>query len=243
MSRILLTVPAWNEAEIIAESLRRLHGACGRLLDGHDWQIEVAENGSTDMTSDIVAGLMKDLGQISLRHCKERGKGLAIRESWLAGEGAYDLFLFMDADLSTDLTALPGLVRPLLTNEADLVCGSRLVSGSIVHRSLLRQALTHTYSTWQQIVLGLPVRDAQCGFKAASARVVTDIVPRLTESQYLFDTELLALTAARDYRVHELPVEWRESMRRSHVRPFQDGWAFITGVRNIRDRILCQTKV
>ncbi len=235
MSRILLTIPAWNEEQIIAESLHALHAACQGLLPGQDWVIEVVDNGSTDRTANLVREAI-GLGRVGLRQCTERGKGLAIASSWEAGQG-YEVYAFMDADLSTDLAALPALLAPILAGEADIVCGSRFAPGAKVERSAFRLLLSRAYSLVQRVLLGLPVRDAQCGFKAVSPRVVADILPSVQERGYLFDTELLALAAARAYPMREIPVDWKESARRSRVRPFADGMAFLPGLLAMRKRI------
>lgn len=236
MSRILLTIPVWNEEEIITESITRLHFACVKALQGHDWHIEIADNGSTDKTSAQVLNLVS-LGNISLRTCVDRGKGLAIRASWLAGRENYDVFVFMDADLSTDLATLLDLIMPIASTQVDVMCGSRMLEKSLVHRSIFRKFISFVYSTVQRIVLKLPVRDSQCGYKAVSSRVVTEVVSKLQEYGYLFDTELLAIAQKRGYTIREFPVEWRESIRRSRVRPIIDGIAFLFGVLAMRQRI------
>ena len=94
MSRILLTVPTWNEAVIIERNLGLLDQACARLLAGYDWTVEVSDNGSTDATRDIVRRLSVINPRLRLREIATRGKGGAIRESWLAGRGSFEAFVF-----------------------------------------------------------------------------------------------------------------------------------------------------
>jgi glycosyltransferase involved in cell wall biosynthesis len=245
MSRILITVPAWNEASCIASNVRTLHAACAQSFFSHDWLIEVADNGSSDETRTTVGQLARELDRVALRTLAERGKGLAIRTSWLAHQDAFDVYVFLDADLSADLHALPALIQPIITCTADIVIGSRYEAASRVRRSLLRSSLSKLYRSWQHRMLQLPVQDAQCGFKAVSSSVVRDVVTRLEEGQWLFDTELLALAVQRGFLVQEVPVDWveeRAEKRRSALRVWRDGWGFIFGVWRIRKKIKQEAK-
>jgi dolichyl-phosphate beta-glucosyltransferase len=110
----------------------------------------------------------------------------------------------------------------------------------VVRRGALREVLSRVYRRWQQVVLGLPVADAQCGFKVVSRRVALEIVPGLRERRWLFDSELLAHCARRGWTVREVPVEWIEHRapgRRSAIRLWKDGWEFIFGAWRIRRRL------
>ena len=66
-------------------------------------------------------------GKIIYKFIPQKGKGLAIRESWKSFDA--DFYVFMDADLATDLSTLPILVKEL-ENGNDLVIGSRFIKGS-----------------------------------------------------------------------------------------------------------------
>lgn len=257
MSRLLITIPAWNEARVIARTLATLGDACERLLSGHDVTIEVADNGSTDGTVRIVRDFIAarppsshEPVSYALRTISERGKGLAIKTSWLAHRDdagtalasarAADVFVFLDADLAADLNALPALIRPVLDGTADLACGSRFLPGAIVERKTSRELASRAFRAWQRLVLGLPVQDAQCGFKAASARAVRRVVSRSEETGWLFDSELIARATQAGLVVTEIPVSWiehRDPSRRSALSLWKHGWGFVTGVLRIKKRL------
>ncbi len=248
MSRILITIPTWNEAAIIARTLATLGDACTRLLPDHDVTIEVADNGSTDGTDSIVRNFIAaqslsssyEATSYALRTITNRGKGLAIKTSWLAHREDEDIFIFLDADLAADLNALPALIRPVLDGKADLVCGSRFLPGAIVERKTSRELASRLFRSWQRFVLRLPVQDAQCGFKAASPRVVRDVLPRCVETGWLFDSELIARTARAGLPISEIPVSWiehRDPSRRSALSLWKHGWGFVSGVVRIRKRL------
>jgi len=240
MSRILITMPVWNESLIIAKNLEILSDVCTKDLDGHDWRIEVADNGSQDGTPAIVEDLMPRFPHVSLRRISERGKGRAICASWLAQAPTSDILIFMDADLAADVRAIPRLIGPILRGEGDIVCGSRYIGTARIERSWFRKFVSRTFRLWQKLVLGLPVEDSQCGFKAASSHVVQTIVPRMRETAYLVDAELLAFAKASGHRIVEIPVDWienRDKARRSAIKLYADVWEFLWGTWRIRQRV------
>ena len=51
-------------------------------------------------------------------------------------------------------------------------------------------------------------RDAQCGFKVVSKKVVEEVVPLVKNDNWFFDTELLILAEKNGYCILEIPVRW-----------------------------------
>jgi len=237
MSRLCITIPTWNEAVVIERNLRLLFDATKRYLPEHDVMIEVADNGSTDATREIVHRMQKDISSIHLLELHEQGKGLAIRNSWVNHLRDSDVLIFMDADLAASLEALPRLIDPIVQGEADLVCGSRFVQGAHIKRNWMREAASVLYRTLQQFILKLPVKDAQCGFKAMSMKTAREVLPLCHEQGWMFDTELIAFAAKRGFRVREIPVDWiehRDPARRSALRLFRHGWGFLAGLYRVQ---------
>ena len=234
--RILITIPTWNEARIIARSVGIVRDAASTYLPGHDVVIEVSDNASTDGTADVA----ERAGATVLR-LQEKGKGIAIRRSWERHCDDADILVFTDADLATDLSALPALIAPLLTTDSfNIVCGSRFVSGAVCERRPSREAASRLYRVLQRLILGLPVHDAQCGFKAMTSSGARMVLPLCRENGWMFDSELLAIATKKGLKIAEIPVHWiehRDPERRSALRLFRDGWGFLLGLANIWWRI------
>lgn len=243
MARILITVPTWNEELVIADTLAKLTAFAQTKLAEHEVTIEVVDNASTDGTTAIVE---KDEGvagsvTIRLRRLTQKGKGRAIRASWQAHLGDMDVLLFTDADLAADIDAIPHLVDEILAGRAELVCGSRFVAGARVRRSFVRELASRAYRICQQVMLGLPVKDAQCGLKAISATAAYRVLPKCLEDGWLFDTELLAWAKKFGLKIEEMPVSWieaRDERRRSAIHLGQDGLIFLQKLAEIKARIL-----
>lgn len=265
MKRILITIPMWNEAAVIAANLKMLQECLQPLRSSFDLRIEVVDNGSTDGSGEIVRNfsnadqsflsknVLKENAEetfspesvdasslISLVTIAEPGKGGAIRASWIRHLDDADILMFMDADLATDLEAVPRLIASIMSGESNIVCGSRFVRGARVERRIDRLVASWIYRLLQTIVLRLPVKDAQCGFKAVSAAAARDLLPRCVESGWMFDTELLAWAKVLHKNVVEIPVTWRDDRmrpRQSAIRLFRDSWGFVFRLFQIRIRM------
>lgn len=204
-----IAVPAYNEAGTIGDALRFLRDYLDEHRGALGWEVTVVDDGSTDGTS---AAAEQALGQDErfrvIRHEVNRGKGCAVRTGILAARGRY--VGFMDADLSTELSAVAGALSHL-GQGADVVIASRRVPGARIllpqpwHRRMASRAF-RLAANWLGGLKG--VRDSQCGFKFFRAPVAQELFPLLTVDGFLFDVELLALAQRKGHSVVEMPVTW-----------------------------------
>jgi putative flippase GtrA len=100
------------------------------------------------------------------------------------------------------------LVAPLLSGHSQVAIGTRLAAGSRVERGAKRELISRTYNHILRAFLRARFSDAQCGFKAARADALRDLLPEIRDEAWFFDTELLVLAQRRGMRVHEVPVDW-----------------------------------
>jgi len=159
-----VVVPVHNEVHVLDTSMRRLHG----YLDARfplRWHITIVDNASTDGTWAVAQRLCTELSHTRTVHLDVKGRGRALREVWSASDAL--VVAYMDVDLSTDLDALLPLVAPLVSGHSDLAVGSRLAHGARAVRGPKRELISRCYNLLLRAVLGMHIRDAQCGFKAA----------------------------------------------------------------------------
>lgn len=232
--RAVIVIPTYNEAQVIDANLRRALDAFSASLAPHDWKIVVADNGSTDGTPQIVSRLVHP--RLGLWQTAKAGKGSAIRGAWMSEEA--DAYLFMDADLATDVQHVPELLEAL--EASPIVVGSRFVPGSKTERSWQREIISRGYQWMAKGALHIPVQDLQCGFKAVRREVVQNVLPQTTHGGMFFDTELLALAHAAGYRIQEIPIAWREApdgRRKSRVRILPTAWDYLKSLWALRKRL------
>src|SRR5204862_182599 len=125
--RLVLVVPAYNEAATIEAVLRQLQQVPLRL------EVIAVDDASTDDTGAILDRLVgTGLVQQVLHHETNRGKGAALRSGIAAATGR--VIVAQDADLEYDPAELPRLLAPIKEGRADAVYGSRFQGGP--HRVL-----------------------------------------------------------------------------------------------------------
>jgi glycosyltransferase involved in cell wall biosynthesis len=172
--------------------------------------IVIADNASTDATWQIARELEKEHSEISALHVARKGRGLALRTSWLSSRA--DVVAYMDVDLSTNMTSFLPLVAPILSGHSELAIGTRLSHGARITRQFKREVLSRGYNGLVRTGFRAAFSDAQCGFKAVRGDVARRLVPLVEDDGWFFDTELLLLAERNGMRIHEVPVDWIEDL-------------------------------
>ena len=206
--RVDIVIPVYNEQAVLARSVHRLHAFLSAGIP-FDWRIVVADNASTDDTLRIARGLAGSLDRVVAVHLDKKGRGRALRATWLAS-GA-EIVAYMDVDLSTDLRALSPLLAGLASGHSEVAIGTRLGGrGRMprVTRGARRELISRAYNHILRLALGARFSDAQCGFKALRADVARQLLPDIADQGWFFDTELLIAAQRRGMRIHEVAVDW-----------------------------------
>ncbi len=221
-----VVIPVYNEEHDLESAVRTLHASLAAYM-GPATRITIVDNASVDGTAAIGARLAVELDGVRFMRLEQKGRGRALRAAWLASDA--DIVSYMDVDLSTSLDALPHLLEPILAGRADIVVGSRLITGAQVTRSLKRECISRGYNLLLRTVLHLRVRDAQCGFKAVRAGVARALLPSVRDEGWFFDTELLVLAQRARLRILEIPVAWIEDTN-SRVKITSTAMADLRGI-------------
>ena len=228
-----LVVPIYNEQATLEASIRRVHAFASAEL-WMPWRITIADNASTDSSPEIARRLTRELSTVSYLRLERRGRGLALRESWSASPAA--VVVYMDVDLSTDLTALAPLLAPLLSGHSALAIGSRLARGANVVRGPKRELISRCYNLILRAALRARFSDAQCGFKAIRTDVAARLLPLVADDSWFFDTELLVLAERAGLRIYEVPVDWVDDPD-SKVHIVDTALADLRGVARLRRQL------
>lgn len=201
-----IVIPVFNEESELVKSIMTLSHYLAKHLSHLAWQITIVDNASTDATLTIARRLATQSERISVVHLGQKGRGRAVKYVWRKSKA--DLVAYMDVDLSTDLKHFASLVQSLLRGY-DLAIGSRNMKESHVYgRNLLRTITSRGYIFLIKFFFWVNFSDAQCGFKAVTRRVVSEILPKIKDNEWFFDTELLILAEKLGYRIYEEPVTW-----------------------------------
>lgn len=228
-----IVIPCLNEEQQLPSTLERLRVFCGEHLPEYRWRVIVADNGSKDQTYEhALEQARKYPGHFGAIRLQERGRGRALKKSWLDSDA--DIVCYMDVDLSTDLEALPSLLRAIAKDGYDIAVGSRLAKGAKVEkRTLKREITSRAYNLLIKAFFFTRFSDAQCGFKAMSHRAVREILPVTKDLAWFLDSEILIIAEKRGYRIKDVPVHWVDDPD-TRVKVVQTAWRDIKGLLRLR---------
>ncbi|HEY4052319.1 MAG TPA: dolichyl-phosphate beta-glucosyltransferase [Terriglobales bacterium] len=231
MPKYSIIIPAYNESARLGSTLDCVLDYVSR----QQWETEiiVVNDGSRDHTADLVREYAKNHPCLRLlENPGNRGKGFSVRNGMLNASG--ELLLFSDADLSSPIEEAPKLFAAIHAG-ADVAIGSRWLRPELqTHRqSLLRQFYGRIFNVALRILLGLNLRDTQCGFKAFTRDAAQKIFPQQQIERWGFDPELLFLARKLKMKIAEVPVAWAH-VEGTRISPLRDGLRMFGEVLKIR---------
>ena len=207
-----VVVPCYNEAAAILTLLERVLAAPATR------EVLVVDDGSTDGTRELLAGVHDPRVRVFLQP-HNMGKGAALRRGFEEATSPY--VIVQDADLEYDPADYPAVLRPLLDGRADVVFGSRFVSGG-PHRVLYywHSVGNRLLTTLSNMFTHLNLTDMETCYKAFRREVIQSI--DLREDRFGFEPEVTAKLARGGWRIYEVGISYNG---RTYDEGKKIGWA------------------
>jgi glycosyltransferase involved in cell wall biosynthesis len=193
-----VVVPCYDEATTVLELLRRV------LASPWVAEVIVVDDGSTDGTREILAGLDDPMVRV-IFHERNQGKGAALRTGFAAATADY--VIVQDADLEYDPAEYGELMAPLEDDRADVVYGSRFVS-SRPHRVLYfwHSLGNRLLTLMSNMFTDLNLTDMETCYKAFRREVIQAI--DIQEDRFGFEPEVTAKLARQRLRIFEVGISY-----------------------------------
>lgn len=219
IQRVLLVLPALNEAGKIGRTIRKVPPG---VVD----DILVVDDFSTDGTGDESAAL----GALVIRHERNLGVGAAIRTGiHYAAAHDYDVVVVAASDDQDVPTEISRLLEPIDQGRAEFVQGSRyLRGGRRVRHPLSRTIMTWGYSVIFTVLALRRVTDGTNGFRAFRTQTAMDLpldqewLNRYELEPYLYWRCLQRGVAIEVPVTKEYPAE--RTVGYTKMRPVRDWW-------------------
>jgi glycosyltransferase involved in cell wall biosynthesis len=203
-----IIIPAYNEKEFIEKTIEKVLKADTLGLKK---EIIVIDDGSTDGTKKILKKIEKIYKNKYLKIIyknKNDGKGAALKVGFLQSKG--DIVLIQDADLEYNPDDYPRLLLPFLTNDADVVYGSRFISDK-PHRVLyFWHYLGNLFLTFfSNALTNLNFTDIETGYKAFKGNLIRKIALTLESKRFGFEPEITAKIAKiKGLKIFEVGISY-----------------------------------
>jgi glycosyltransferase involved in cell wall biosynthesis len=232
-----VVMPAYNEAYNLRTGV--LDSVYDYLKEqDYTWEILFVDDGSKDKTVEIAEEFAKRHKDFIVMKEPHRGKGGTVIAGMLKAKG--EIILFTDTDQATPIDQIEK-VLPKFKEGYDVVIGSRHGREGA---PLIRKAMAYGFSVLRFIVLRLPYKDTQCGFKAFTQKAAKEIFqrlkvlderPRIAGASVTagFDLEVLYIARKLGFKIAEVPVDWHHK-EGTKVNPLSDSLEGLRGLIMVR---------
>ena len=194
-----IVIPIHNEAGFLLPALGTMTAQVD--LVSPDYQVILAENGSTDETAAEASEAAEHDPRITVIRLPEADYGLAMRRGLEHAQDA-DWLITFDIDYYSG----PFIRQTLALNEsADLVIASKRAPGSDDRRPLIRRLGTRVFNFILRKATGSKVSDTH-GIKAFRRTMLEKLLPDVHLTEDLFDTEVVVRAEREQYRIAEVPI-------------------------------------
>jgi len=165
-AKVIVSIPCYNDAELLESTVEKISQKMLEITS--NFVIVIVEDVSDSMTK-VKSLQQKYDNLIYFRNSERKGRIISLFNAWRQVGG--DVFMFMDADLATDLSmfdALRRLVDGIVVHHYDIVTGSRYLRESKTYRPRLWHIISVYFNLAVRFLFRTGIRDHQCGFKAFS---------------------------------------------------------------------------
>lgn len=235
--KLSIIMPSYNEE---ANLKKGVLDEVGKYLktQGSDFEVIVVDDGSSDRSLEFIKKYLQKNKDFRLIQNKHGGKANAVMTGMLEAKG--EIVLFTDMDQATPIDQIEKFI-PKFEEGFDIVIGSRQGRKGA---PFIRKLSAWGFSVLRGVILGLPFKDTQCGFKAFSKQVVDKIIPKIKNEWGVvhfkggavnagFDVEVLYLAKKYGFKIAEVEVDWKY-VDTERVQVFKDALAAIYDMFRIR---------
>jgi len=197
--KLSVIMPVYNEKDTIEKIIARVMS----VDVGLEKELVIVDDFSQDGTRDILAKLNDPRVRVFF-HPENLGKGSALQTGFAKAAG--DIVLVQDADLEYDPNEYPVLLHPILDGRADVVYGSRFLSGP--HRVLFfwHSVGNKMLTTFCNMLSNLNLTDMETCYKVFKKSVLDKI--ELKSKRFGFEPEVTIKVSKMNVRIYEVPISY-----------------------------------
>jgi glycosyltransferase involved in cell wall biosynthesis len=196
--RVLVIVPAFNEAGSLPNLLRSLHQECPY------YDVVVIDDGSTDGTRGRIGPVARVISlptNLGIGGAVQTGLQVAFREN-------YDVAVQVDGDGQHPPRELHKLIDAMDEHGDDMVVGSRFLGSGTFKSTATRRMGIRFFSVLLSAICRTKITDPTSGFRAVNRRGIRLLAHNYSED--FPEVEALVVASRAGLRIAEIPVEMAE---------------------------------
>ncbi|MFC1626997.1 glycosyltransferase family 2 protein [Patescibacteria group bacterium] len=199
MKQLVLILPAFNEATVIAKVLKQIQVVVKKLPV--KTEILVVNDGSSDNTKAVLNKMPIKL----VSHKINRGLGASLGTGLkYAKIKQADFAITMDSDGQHDPHDIVTILQPLLKNQADVVIGSRML-GNKKDMPILRRLNNKAFNLLTLALFGITTTDSLSGFRGFSKKAIQNL--ELKTERMEVSNEFFTEIKRHDLKFAEVPIK------------------------------------
>jgi glycosyltransferase involved in cell wall biosynthesis len=196
--KISVVMPVYNERQTIHKIIEKVQQV------NLEKEIIIVDDCSTDGTRECLEELKDDTIKI-FYHERNKGKGAALQTGFNHVSG--DIVIIQDADLEYDPDEYHRLIRPIVSGQADVVYGSRFLSGSERRVLFFWHYVGNKLLTYlSNIITNLNLSDMETCYKVFRSDILKKI--RIEQNRFGFEPEFTVKIAKEKLRVYEVGISY-----------------------------------
>ena len=211
--KLSIVIPSYNEEKNLGKGALEEVAAYLKGVD-YSYEMIIIDDGSTDKSADLIKKKIRGKGNFRLIENRHGGKAITVMTGLMEAKG--EIALFTDMDQATPLREIEKFL-PKFEEGYDIVIGSRTGRKGA---PLFRKFGAVGFSILRNIILGLPYKDTQCGFKAFNKKSIEAIFPKIKNEWGVvhfkggavnagFDVEVLYFARKLGFKIAEVEVDWK----------------------------------
>jgi len=201
----LVIIPTYNEKENIESIIRKVFSL------SMEFHVLIVEDNSPDGTAKIVHRLMEEFKDKLF--IEERKGKLGLGTAYIHGfkwalERQYNYVFEMDADFSHNPEDLIRLYKASSEDKADVVVGSRYVTGvNVVNWPMGRVMMSYYASKYVRMITRMKIKDTTAGFMCYTRKVLERMqLDKIRFTGYAFQIEMKYTAVKLGFTVKEVPI-------------------------------------
>ncbi|MBI2664908.1 glycosyltransferase family 2 protein [Candidatus Woesearchaeota archaeon] len=220
--KIIIVMPAYNAGKTVTGVFERIPKPFLKQIS----EFIVVDDGSKDDTANKIAQLSRKYKIKKLVHEQNRGYGGAQKTGFTeAIKANADIAILLHSDGQYPPELLPTIIIPIISGEADMVLGSRILGGKALQGGMpLHRYLGNRFLTIiENMAYGLNISEYHTGYIAYSKKALNSIPLLKLSDTFHFDGEMILMASKKKLKIREIPIPTHYGYEKSYLNPITYG--------------------